>query len=70
LDEWQNAVSLNVQHVIQTGKHCLPAGIQKNSALITPENWRLEGHMLYMKVHAVPLQHCHFYYKYENTISY
>jgi len=38
--------------------------------MITAENWCLKGHMLYIKVHAVPLQHYNFYYKYESTISY
>jgi len=43
---------------------------KNNSVLITAENWHLKGQMLYIKVHAVPLQHYNFYYKYENTISY
>jgi hypothetical protein len=43
---------------------------KNNSILITAENWHLKGHTLYIKVHAVPLQHYNFYYKYENTIRY
>jgi hypothetical protein len=28
-----------------------------NSAPTTAENWHLKGHMLYVKMHAVPLHH-------------
>lgn len=44
--------------------------LKKKSVLITRENWCLKGHMLYIKVQAVPLQQYNFYYKYENNISY
>jgi hypothetical protein len=44
--------------------------LKNNSILITAEKWCLKGHMLYIKVHAVPLQHYNFDYKYENTIRY
>jgi len=43
---------------------------KNNTALITAENWHLKDQMLYIKVHAVPLQHYNFYYKYKNNISY
>jgi hypothetical protein len=41
-----------------------------NSTPTTTENWHLKGHMQHVKVHAVPLQHHKFCYKYEYIISY